>query len=108
MAGTIDIVTRAFAGLALSDDPLSFHPHLPRALRRVDFQLHHRGQLLGLSLDHDRLRLTTPAAGPSDPVDVFVDERRVQPPCRPARDIELVTTRWAARNGAGVTSGGIL
>src|SRR3546814_9762870 len=80
MAGTIDIVTRAFAGLALSDDPLSFHPHLPSGLRRVDFQLHHRGQLLGVSLDHDRLRLTTAADGPSDPVEVFVDDRRVQLP----------------------------
>ncbi|HEY9558715.1 MAG TPA: beta-phosphoglucomutase family hydrolase [Acidimicrobiales bacterium] len=89
MAGTIDIVTRAFAGLALSDDPLSFHPHLPSGLRRVDFQLHHRGQLLGVSLDHDRLRLTTAADGPSDPVEVFVDDRRVQLPGGTAVDIEL-------------------
>lgn len=80
MAGTIDIVTRAFAGLALSDDSLSFHPHLPSGLRRVDFQLHHRGQLVAASLDHDRLRLTRGADGPSMPIEVRVGDRRMRLP----------------------------
>jgi len=89
MAGTIDIVTRAFAGLALADDPLSFHPRLPSRLRRVDFQLHHRRQRLGVSLDHDRLRLTTAADGPTAPIEVRVGDRRVHLPGGTAVDIEL-------------------
>src|SRR3546814_15521269 len=104
MAGTIDIVTRAFAGRALSDDPLSFHPHLPSGLRRVDFQLHHRGQLLGVSPDHDRPRLTTAADGPSDPVGVFLDHRRAQLPGRTAVDIALVTAPSAVLHGPGASA----
>lgn len=89
MAGTIDIVTRVFAGLALSDDPLSFRPHLPNGLRHVGFQLHHRGQLIGVSLDHERLRLTAAADGPSAPIEVRVGHRRVRLPGNTAVDVEL-------------------
>lgn len=89
MAGTIDIVTRSFAGLALSDDPLSFHPQLPSGLHRVDFQLHHRGQLVDVSLDHDRIRLTTSADGPSAPIEVRVADRRVSLPGGTTMEVEL-------------------
>lgn len=89
MAGTIDIVTRAFAGVALSDDPLTFRPQLPDRMRHINFQLHHRGQLLAASLDHDRLRLTTAADGPTKPIDVLVDDRRVRLPGGTTVDIEL-------------------
>lgn len=88
MAGTIDIVTRAFAGLALPDGPLNFHPHLPTQLRRVDFRLHHRGQLLDASLDQDRLRLTTRSDGRSIPVEVVVEERLLRLPAGTAADVE--------------------
>jgi trehalose/maltose hydrolase-like predicted phosphorylase len=57
MAGTIDILTRAFAGLTQGDDRLGFTPRLPAGLRHVAFQIHHRGQVIHVSLDHDRLRL---------------------------------------------------
>ena len=58
MAGTIDIVTRAFAGLTFADDALVFHPQLPAGLRHVAFNVHHRGQVVYVSLDHSRIRLT--------------------------------------------------
>jgi len=58
MAGTIDIVTRAFAGIALDTDRIAFTPQLPDGLRHVGFQIHHRGHLVLVSLTHARLRLT--------------------------------------------------
>jgi len=57
MAGTIDIVTRAFAGMTLTEDRIAFTPMLPDGLRHVSFSIHHRGHRLHVSLDHTRLRL---------------------------------------------------
>ena len=57
MAGTIDIVTRAFAGMQIDRDQLTFDPRLPEALRGLRFQVQYRGRRINVSLDHDRLRL---------------------------------------------------
>lgn len=61
MAGTVDLVLRAFAGLQIGHDALTFDPRLPEGLRRVGFQLQYRGQRIDVSLDHERLRLTAQA-----------------------------------------------
>ena len=53
MAGTLDIVARAFAGLRTQDDTVILDPRLPTGLRSVEFDLQHRGQRLRVSLDHD-------------------------------------------------------
>jgi len=58
MAGTIDIITRSFAGLRTQDDTLTFDPHLPDGLRRAQFRVAHRGQRVGVSIDGESLRLT--------------------------------------------------
>ena len=58
MAGTIDIITRSFAGLRTEDDTLTFQPQLPDGLRRAQFQVAHRGQRIDVSIDHESLRLT--------------------------------------------------
>ncbi|MAM53425.1 beta-phosphoglucomutase family hydrolase [Leucobacter sp. wl10] len=55
MAATVDIVTRAFAGLRTDGDTVVFDPHLPRALGSVRFGLVHRGQHLRVTLDHHSL-----------------------------------------------------
>ncbi|WP_344253225.1 glycosyl hydrolase family 65 protein [Pseudonocardia hydrocarbonoxydans] len=57
MAGTVDIITRAFAGLRVRADTLTLTPGLPEELHRVEFQIHYRGQRIDVTLDHDRLRL---------------------------------------------------
>lgn len=77
MAGTIDIVTSAFAGLALADDALAFQPQLPRELGHVGFNIHHRGQVVQVSLDHGRIRLTAAEElGAADIVVRVGDEQR--------------------------------
>jgi beta-phosphoglucomutase family hydrolase len=58
MAGTIDIITRSFAGLRTQEDTLALDPRLPRELRRAKFQIQHRGQRIDVSLRADSLRLT--------------------------------------------------
>lgn len=58
MAGTIDIVTRAFAGLRTDGDEIAFAPRMPAGLREVAFTVHHRRNEVAVSLDHERLRLT--------------------------------------------------
>lgn len=64
MAGTIDLVTRAFAGLQIRADTLVFTPRLPVEVREVRFQVTFRGQRIDVRLDHDRLHLAVhPCAG---------------------------------------------
>jgi len=50
MAGTIDIITRSFAGLRTDGDTRTFDPQLPAGLRGAQFQLHHRGERIHVSL----------------------------------------------------------
>ncbi|MDD7966149.1 glycosyl hydrolase family 65 protein [Actinomycetospora lemnae] len=75
MAGTIDIVTRSFAGLRLRDSALTFDPRLPVDLHHVDFEVRHRGQRIAVSLDHERLLLESCPCAAAPPVTVTVAGR---------------------------------
>ena len=57
MAGTVDMVMRAFAGLQIRGDTLAFTPGLPHELHQLGFRVHYRGQCIDVTLDHQRLRL---------------------------------------------------
>ncbi len=57
MAGTVDLVIRAIAGLRIGEDVLDFQPRLPPDLRRVAFRIRYRGQRIDVSLDRRRLAL---------------------------------------------------
>ena len=76
MAGTIDVIQRSFAGLRITRDALDFTPRLPAELRRVDFQVRYRDQLLAVHLETDRL-LVSAALGDAAPVLVRVGARQV-------------------------------
>lgn len=76
MAGSIDVVQRSFAGLRITRDSLDFTPRLPAELRRVDFQVRYRDQLLAVHLETDRLRVSA-APGDASPVLVRVGTERV-------------------------------
>ena len=75
MAGTIDIITRSFAGLRTQDDTLTFDPQLPNGLRRAHFQVAHRGQRIDVSIDHQSLRLTVHPCAANPQVRVTVAGR---------------------------------
>ena len=59
MAGTVDIVQRAYLGLAVRDDCLWFDPGLPEELVSLDTELHYRGHRIRVEVRPGFLRLTT-------------------------------------------------
>ena len=64
MAGTIDIITRAFAGYRTEGDRVILDPRLPHGLGAARFQLQHRGQRLHVTVDRDTLSVgADPCAG---------------------------------------------
>ena len=58
MAGTIDIITRSFAGLRTEGTTIVLDPTLPAGLHALQFRLQHRGQRLHVSIDDDTLTVT--------------------------------------------------
>lgn len=64
MAGTIDIITRAFAGYRTEGDRVILDPRLPHGLGAARFRLQHRGQRLHVTVDRDTLSVDAdPCAG---------------------------------------------
>jgi len=59
MAGTVDIVQRAYMGLVVRDDCLWFDPALPDELVSLDTELHYRDHRIRVEIGPGVLRLTT-------------------------------------------------
>src|SRR5690606_3668646 len=72
MAGTIDIVTRAFAGFRTEDDVVVVDPVLPPGLRGLAFSVLHRGRRVEVLLDGDGAHLRTEPVASAAPVPVRV------------------------------------
>lgn len=72
MAGTADIVGRAFAGLRIGPDALVFEPRLPAELRQARFQILFRGQRIDVTLDQARLQLSAHPCVTAAPVNIQV------------------------------------
>ncbi|MEU7143949.1 beta-phosphoglucomutase family hydrolase [Nocardia sp. NPDC046473] len=72
MAGTVDIVIRAFAGMRCHRDRLLFDPRLPPRLTGVRFGVYYRGQRIDVVLDHHRLRLTSRPGAIDTAIDIDV------------------------------------
>lgn len=73
MAGSVEVVTRAYAGLRVRGDWLEFSPHLPPQLGNVSFTVLYRGQMIQVRIDHDELELEGMSAG-AVPVTIHVGE----------------------------------
>ncbi|MHB1064081.1 MAG: beta-phosphoglucomutase family hydrolase [Georgenia sp.] len=58
MAGTLDIITRAFAGLDTEGAVVVLDPALPAGLHALRFGVQHRGQRLRVVIDDDTLSVT--------------------------------------------------
>ena len=52
MGGTLDTVTRYFAGISFANDMLNVHPNLPEHWRSLDFKICFRNNLYRLVIDH--------------------------------------------------------
>ena len=66
MAGTVDIVQRAFSGMQARGDVLWFDPGLPAELPELRFSVHYRGQRVDVSITGERFRVVT-RPGPGRP-----------------------------------------
>jgi len=98
MAGTVDIVTRAFAGVRTEGDVLVFDPRLPVGLRRARFVVHHRRQRIEVTVDHGRLRFAVhPGSLPG--VRVRVGTRNLRLNGGQTRTVRLSAEPQAARRG---------
>ena len=72
MAGSVDLVTRCYAGLEMRGDRLWFHPLLPAEISSIGFHLVYRDHALSVSVSQDQLRITS-AEGQAAPIRVVVD-----------------------------------
>ena len=69
MAGTVDIVQRAYTGLVVRDECLWFDPALPTQLTHLDVELHYRGHRIRVQVTPERFRLAT-RPGTAEPINV--------------------------------------
>ncbi|MDN5796783.1 MAG: beta-phosphoglucomutase family hydrolase [Intrasporangium sp.] len=76
MAGTIDIVTRSFAGVTVDGNAVTLDPRLPVRLAGARFELQHRGQRLRVVLTSDTARVSADPCAANADVDVRVASRR--------------------------------
>jgi alpha,alpha-trehalase len=62
MAGTVDLLQRGYTGLEVRDDVLWLNPQLPTELRRLEFSVLYRGQLLELTVDDEHVTVVSRTA----------------------------------------------
>ena len=81
MAGTVDLMQRAYPGSEIRDGVLHFQPRLPAAIERAEFWMQFRRTPLRVVLDHYRLAVTvhTEGAGGAVRVEVGDETREVCP-----------------------------
>jgi alpha,alpha-trehalase len=59
MAGTVDILQRAYSGIETRGEVLWFNPSLPKGLKSVRFNIKYRGHWLNVNINETLLRITS-------------------------------------------------
>lgn len=98
MAGTVDLVLRAYAGVATEGNALRFDPLLPDSLGHVQFELLYRAQRIDVDLDHRRLRVALHPCAEA-PVQVTVAGTTLTLRSGDAQDFLLDATERATPTG---------
>jgi alpha,alpha-trehalase len=57
MAGTVDLVQRAFTGIEMRGDTLRFNPRLPEDVERLCLRIRYRGQAMNVTVTGERLKV---------------------------------------------------
>ncbi|HEY1591164.1 MAG TPA: glycosyl hydrolase family 65 protein [Solirubrobacteraceae bacterium] len=78
MAGTVDLMQRAYPGTEIRDGVLCFRPKLPADVDRVEFRMQFQRTPLHVSLDHDELTLAVHREGAGGPIRVAVGDEAVE------------------------------
>lgn len=58
MAGSVDLIQRAYTGLEVRDDVLWLNPLLPDPLRVLTMRIHYRGHCLDIEVSHESLKVS--------------------------------------------------
>jgi alpha,alpha-trehalase len=69
MAGTIDIIQRAYTGLEVREDVLWLNPLLPDNIRGLSMRIHYRGHWLDIDVSQAKLSVAL-SRGKADPIKV--------------------------------------
>lgn len=88
MAGTIDLMQRAYAGLELRDGTIRLNPGLPSQLPRLRFEIVYRGQFIDIDITHDEVTLRTRPCE-NGPVSVTVADQTVMLPAGSTRTMSI-------------------
>jgi trehalose/maltose hydrolase-like predicted phosphorylase len=88
MAGTVDIVQRAFSGMQARGDVLWFSPALPAELTELRFSVHYRGQRVDVTITRERFRVVG-RPGPGRPIKLGVDGKMIDLEPGATVDLEL-------------------
>jgi trehalose/maltose hydrolase-like predicted phosphorylase len=75
MAGTVDLMQRAYPGIEIRDGVLRFEPRLPAGVEQVEFWMQFQRTPLLVSLDHDQLVLTVHREGAGGPIRIAVGDQ---------------------------------
>jgi trehalose/maltose hydrolase-like predicted phosphorylase len=58
MAGSLDLIQRNFAGLAVCDDALWIIPRVPESIKKISMRINYRKHWISISVDHERLKIS--------------------------------------------------
>jgi trehalose/maltose hydrolase-like predicted phosphorylase len=74
MAGTVDLMQRAYPGTEMRDGVLRFQPRLPAAVQQIAFRMQFQRTPLQVTLDHERLTISIQSEGAGSPIRVGVGD----------------------------------
>jgi alpha,alpha-trehalase len=74
MAGTVDLIQRAYTGIVVRQDVLWFNPCLPEEVRSLEMCVRYRGHALDIAVASDRLNVTLRPSG-AEPIRIGVKDK---------------------------------
>ncbi len=86
MAGTVDIIQRAYTGIETRGGVLYFNPYLPEGLHSLHFDIRYRKNWLDVKISDSSLSLTS-RPGPAGPIRIGFREKIHE--LRPGNILEL-------------------
>ncbi|MGM1054961.1 MAG: glycoside hydrolase family 65 protein [Bacteroidota bacterium] len=58
MAGSLDLIQRNFAGLAVCDDALWINPRVPESVKKISMRINYRKHWIYVSVDHEKIKIS--------------------------------------------------
>ncbi|HYO72697.1 MAG TPA: glycosyl hydrolase family 65 protein, partial [Archangium sp.] len=88
MAGTVDLMQRAYTGIEVRGDVLHFNPNLPEGLTRLKFLLRYRKHMVEVEITQDKLVLNSRWPAPA-PLEFSLRGERHQLQCCETREFPI-------------------